>query len=143
MAGMAPEEFMDLMRHQLPLASEFSPIIETMEPGRALVRFPFNPRLIRPGATVSGPAIMALADLAMYVAILGEDREAVSAVTTSMTTHFLRPPGTKDILADCEVLRMGKRLITLQVYIYADGEEDPVAHVTGTYAKRSSIDEVS
>ena len=136
MPGMTKEEFMALVDDQLPMAAEFDPIVDEMTPGRVVIRFPFNRRLVRPGATINGPTVMALADLAMYVAILAEDREAVSAVTASMTIHFLQAPEQKDLIAECVPLKMGKRLMTLEVLVYSEGVEPPVAHVTGSYMRR-------
>ena len=71
----------------------------------------------------------------MYAAILGEDRSAVSAVTSNFNIAFLRATQGKDITAEAEVVRMGRRLVFLQVSLYEEGSRDPVAHATGTYAR--------
>lgn len=90
---------------------------------------------LRPGGTVSGPTMMALADAALYAAILAEIGLVALAVTTSMTINFLRKPAPDhDIVAQCQLLKLGKSLAVGEVFIYSLGDDQPVAHVTGTYA---------
>lgn len=90
---------------------------------------------LRPGGTVSGPALMAVADVALYVSILAIMGPVALAVTTSLTINFLRKPaGDADILGECRLLKVGKRLVVGEVTLYSDGSRLPVAHVTGTYA---------
>lgn len=90
---------------------------------------------IRPGGTISGPTMMALADLAMYVAILGEIGLVGLAVTTNMNINFLRKPtGGLNLRAECRLIKVGKVLVVGEVWIYSVDSEDPVAHVTGTYS---------
>ena len=90
---------------------------------------------LRPGGTVSGPTLMAVADVALYVAILGEIGLVALAVTTNLTINFLRKPrADKDLVAKCSLLKVGKSLIVGEVSLYSADEEEPVAHVTGTYA---------
>src|SRR5580698_9602363 len=77
----------------------------------ATVSLPIGVDQLRPGGTVSGPAMMALADTALYVAILGEIGIVPLAVTTSLTINFLRKPAAdKDIVAVCKLLKLGKLL---------------------------------
>lgn len=90
---------------------------------------------LRPGGTVSGPVLMALADAALYVAILGEIGLVALAVTTNLNINFLRKPGADaDLLADCRLIKVGKRLAIGEVSIYSEGDDEPVAHAVGTYA---------
>ncbi|CUA91095.1 uncharacterized domain 1 [Chelatococcus sambhunathii] len=108
--------------------------VEAVGPMSARLRCAYDERHIRPGGTISGPTIMALADLALYVAILGAIGPVGLAVTTNLSFHFLRKPGRRDLLADCRLLKLGKRLAVGEVTIFSDGEEEPVAHATGTYS---------
>jgi acyl-coenzyme A thioesterase PaaI-like protein len=79
--------------------------------------------------------MMALADCAAYVAILGKIGEVALAVTTSLNINFLRKPAAdRDIIAYCRLLKAGKRLVVCEVFIHSQGIEDPVAHVTATYS---------
>src|SRR5690606_19121575 len=90
---------------------------------------------LRPGGTVSGPVLMAVADVALYVAILGEIGIVPLAVTTSLNINFLRKPAAdRDIIGVCTLLKVGRSLAVGEVSIYSAGDPDPVAHAVGTYA---------
>jgi acyl-coenzyme A thioesterase PaaI-like protein len=101
----------------------------------AIVRHTVGQDELRPGGTVSGPVMMTTADVALYVAILGEIGLVPLAVTTNLTINFLRKPSSqKDILGKCSLIKVGRTLVVGEVELYSDGETDPVAHVIGTYA---------
>ncbi len=104
--------------------------------GCARVRHIVTEADLRPGGTVSGPTMMGLADVALYIAILGEVGIVPLAVTTNLNVSFLRKPeGGKNIIADCKLLKLGRSLAVGEVYIYSEGQEDKVVcHVVGTYA---------
>ncbi len=90
---------------------------------------------LRPGGTVSGPTIMALADVALYIAILGEIGIVPLAVTTSLSFNFLRKPKANcDLVAVCKLSKLGRTLAVGEVNVYSEGNDDPVAHAVGTYA---------
>jgi acyl-coenzyme A thioesterase PaaI-like protein len=90
---------------------------------------------LRPGGTVSGPVLMGVADAALYVAILGEIGIVPLAVTTSLTINFLRKPaGSKAVVGVCKLMKLGRSLAVGEVWLYSEGEPEPVAHVVGTYA---------
>ncbi|UVE16954.1 PaaI family thioesterase [Pseudomonas sp. LS44] len=90
---------------------------------------------LRPGGTVSGPTLMAVADVALYVAVLGEIGIVPLAVTTNLTINFLRrPEAGKRIIGECRLMKVGKTLAIGEVSLYSEGGEEPVAHVVGTYA---------
>jgi uncharacterized protein (TIGR00369 family) len=98
------------------------------------VRLAYHERHLRPGGTISGPAMMALADLTLYVAILANIGPVGLAVTTNLAFNFLRKPGRSDLLAECRLLKLGKRLAMGEVKIRSDGEPEIVCHATGTYS---------
>ncbi len=90
---------------------------------------------LRPGRTVSGPTLMGLADAALYVAILGEIGLVALAVTTNLNINFLRKPSADQaLLAECRLIKLGKVLAVGEVTLYSEGQDEPVAHVTGTYS---------
>jgi acyl-coenzyme A thioesterase PaaI-like protein len=94
-----------------------------------------GPEELRPGGTVSGPVLMGVADVALYVAILGEIGIVPLAVTTSLTINFLRKPtANKGIVAVCKLMKVGKALAVGEVALYSEGTNEPVAHVVGTYS---------
>lgn len=109
--------------------------IEEIGPGRVLVRRKLSEVNLRPGGTVSGPTMMALADHAMYAVILAHIGPVALAVTTNLNINFLRKPALQDLLAEGRLLKLGKRLAVGEVTLFNEGEEDdPVAHVTSTYS---------
>jgi uncharacterized protein (TIGR00369 family) len=90
---------------------------------------------LRPGGTVSGPVIFAVADLALYAAILVEKGLIPLAVTTNININFLnKPTAHKDLVADCRLIKVGKKLVIGDVFIFSEGSSIPVAHATGTYS---------
>jgi uncharacterized protein (TIGR00369 family) len=108
--------------------------VDEVGPLSARMRMTYHERHIRPGGTISGPAMMALADLALYVAILAHIGPVALAVTTSLNFNFLRKPEQRDLIADCRLLKLGKRLAIGEVSIFSEGSPDVVCHATGTYS---------
>jgi acyl-coenzyme A thioesterase PaaI-like protein len=103
--------------------------------GAATVRHAVGPAELRPGGTVSGPVLMTVADVALYVAILGEIGIVPLAVTTNLSINFMRkPPADRAILGVCKLMKVGRTLAVGEVSLYSEGLPDPVAHVVGTYA---------
>jgi len=100
----------------------------------ARVRMDFHERHLRPGGTLSGPSMMALADLALYVAILAQIGPVALAVTTNLSFNFLRKPKRTALTAECRILKLGRRLAEGEVALRSEGEEDLVCHATGTYS---------
>ena len=108
--------------------------IERVWHGGSRVRQAYQPQFIRPGGTISGPTMMALADFAMYVGLLASIGPVALAVTTNLTINFLRKPGARDLVAECRLLKLGKRLAVGEVTIHSEGLKEPVAHATSTYS---------
>ena len=108
--------------------------VEAVGPLSARMRCDYHERLIRPGGTISGPTMMALADLAIYVAILAQIGPVGLAVTTNLAFNFLRKPGQVALIADCRLLKLGRRLAVGEVSIMSEGSNDVVCHATGTYS---------
>lgn len=109
--------------------------IESLAPGRARVRLCAAARHGRPGGTLAGPAMMTLADTAIYAAILAGDAEATDAVTSSFHMCFLRRPPLRDVLADAEILKAGRRLMVGEVRLHTEGDDSPIAQATVSYAR--------
>lgn len=108
--------------------------IERVGMGSALVRMRASDSVLRPGGTVSGSSMMTLADATMYVAILASIGWVPLAVTTSLNINFLKKPKAGDVLADCKLLKLGKRLTVGEIAIRSEGDEEIVAHSTATYS---------
>ena len=110
-------------------------VIEEFKEDSILIRHRVSEKDLRPGGTVSGPTMMALADTAIYVALLREIGLVALAVTTSLNFNFLRKPvAERDLLAECRLLKLGKSLAVGDVSIYSEGDDAPVAHAVGTYS---------
>ena len=114
--------------------SESGLAIEAVWERGCRVRQAFRQRSVRPGGTISGPTMMALADFAMYVAVLAAIGPVPLAVTINLNINFLRKAAPRDLLAEARLLKLGKRLATGEVSICSQGETEPVAHVTSTYS---------
>lgn len=109
--------------------------IEHIASRRARVRMAADPRMLRPGGTVSGPMMFKLADFAVYVAILATLGDgALQAVTTNLTINFLTRPEPADLVAEVDLLKVGRRLAVAEVRLTSDGRHELVAHATATYA---------
>jgi uncharacterized protein (TIGR00369 family) len=102
--------------------------------GSARIRLAPHAKATRPGGTVSGPVLMMLADVAMYIAVLASIGWVPLAVTTNLNINFLRKPRPGPLLADCTLLKLGKRLAVGTVTICGEGDAQPVAHATSTYS---------
>jgi uncharacterized protein (TIGR00369 family) len=109
-------------------------VIEELWHGGARVRQRYRDDLVRPGGTISGPTMMALADFTMYCAVLAAIGPVPLAVTTNFSINFLRRPAQRDMLAEAHLFKLGKRLAVGEVMLRSDGEEEAVAHVTATYS---------
>ena len=89
---------------------------------------------LRPGGIVGGPGLMALADMAVWVPVLAAIGPEPMTTTVNLNIHFLRrvPPG--DVIAETRLHKVGKRLATGDVLMYADGDPEPVAQASVTYS---------
>ena len=120
------------------LAAEFPQskcTVEAVGNASASVRHPVGMAELRPGGTVSGPVLMAVADVALYVAILGEIGIVPLTVTTSFSINFLRKPSPdKAVVGVCKLMKVGKSLAVGEVTLYSEGGEEPLAHAVGTYS---------
>lgn len=109
--------------------------VEAVGNRAATIRHPIGIQELRPGGTVSGPVLMMVADVALYVAILGEIGIVPLTVTTNLSINFLRKPSAdRAIVGICKLLKMGRSLAVGEVALYSEGNEELVAHVVGTYS---------
>ncbi len=126
------EELATFMAEQFPQSDS---TVEAVGNGCATISQDIGHENLRPGGTVSGPTLMALADAALYVAILGEIGIVPLAVTTSLNINFLRKPSAEArIIGECKLIKVGRALAVGEVSIYSEGNPDPVAHAVGTYS---------
>ncbi len=108
--------------------------IEEVWHGGCRLRLAFNEKSLRPGGTLAGPTMMALADVAMYVAVLSAIGWVPLAVTTNLSINFLQRPDPRDLLAEARLIKLGKRLAVGTIDIRSESREGLVAHATSTYS---------
>jgi acyl-coenzyme A thioesterase PaaI-like protein len=125
-------EIVDLLVREFP---QSQCVVEEVGERSATVSHPVGPAQLRPGNTVSGPLLMTVADVALYVALLGTIGLKPLAVTTSLNINFLRRPSAHHpIVGVCKLLKVGRVLVIGEVSLYSDRNEDMVAHAVGTYS---------
>jgi len=120
-----------LLDHYFPDWRKLS-LIEELGERTIKLRLPFRPSLLRAGGTISGPALMMLADQAAYFLTLAQAGPVVSATTANLDIHFLSRPEPIDVIAEATLLRLGKRLAVSSVDLWSGAEL--VARATVTYA---------
>ena len=114
------------------LASRFE--IEDLRPLFVRVRMTATEADLRPGGTVSGPAMFALADCTFYMALLAVIGREALAVTTNASIDYLRKPAPGGLTAEARILKLGRSLAVGDVLIFSDGIEGPVARAGLTYS---------
>jgi uncharacterized protein (TIGR00369 family) len=133
---MSASELGAFLRAELPQAFNYDDLaIEHADGQRCRIRQRFRESMLRPGGTVSGATLMALADCAMYVVLLSAIGPVGLAVTTNLNINFLRKgAGGQDVIAEAKILKLGKRLAVGEVTLLSGDSPDPIAHVTATYS---------
>jgi uncharacterized protein (TIGR00369 family) len=109
--------------------------VEAVTGSGVRLRLPVGQEHQRPGGSVSGPTMMALVDGAAWMATLSRIGPVAMAVTSSLSISFLRrPPLDADLLADADLLRLGRRLSVTDVRLVSEATGELVAQSTVTYA---------
>jgi uncharacterized protein (TIGR00369 family) len=133
---MSVTELQSFLLAEFPQAFKAGDIsIESADGATCLLRQRYSEQMLRPGRTISGPTLMALADCAMYVVLLSAIGPVSLAVTVNLNINFLRKgaPG-RDVLAAVRLLKLGKRLAVGEVNLLSGTSPDPIAHATSTYS---------
>lgn len=131
---MSVQELTSFMAAEFPqVAQDFT--IEALRPMALTLRLNVAERHLRPGGTVSGPAIFALADVGMYLAVLAMIGPEALAVTTNCSLDFMRKPvAGADLVADVRLLKLGRVLAVGDALIHAEAADAPVARASLTYS---------
>lgn len=135
---ISADEFSELASQGVPFVGQMGCVIETIGFGTCEVRLPYQDLLLRPGGTVCGPAMMALADITLYGVVLSMIGRVELAVTADLNMHFLRKPAPGDLVARGRTLKLGRSLVVGDVTILAVATGNAVAHGVGTYALPAS-----
>lgn len=131
---MDAAELTAFMAREFPqVAEDF--VIEHLAEMEVRVRLRVTDRHLRPGGTVSGPSLFALADVGVYLAALAMIGPQALAVTTNASIDFMRKPAAAtDLIAECRLLKLGRVLAVGDVLIRSDGMQQPVARASLTYS---------
>jgi len=103
-------------------------------PGGCVVRLDATEKHLRPGNTVSGPALFTLADIGGYVCVLSHAGPDALSVTTSLNINFMRKAEAGPVDGRCRIMKLGKSLMVFDIDITAGPDNALVAHATGTYS---------
>lgn len=131
---LTPAAITDVIRQGVPASEGSGFLVESVTERGVVCRLPYSDRHLRPGGTLSGPSMMTLADAAMYAAVLARLGRLEMAVTQNLNINFLARPRPADLVAEVEILKMGRRTVVLDVKIFSAGSPNVVAHATGTYS---------
>lgn len=140
MSGRLPELKMTATELSAFLARDFAQVagdfvVEAATADELVLRLKVGEGHLRPGGTVSGPTMFALADVAIYLAILSRIGPVALAVTTNASIDFMRKPEAgRDLIARARILKLGRVLAVGDVLIWSDGGEAPVARASMTYS---------
>ena len=130
---MNAEEVLRFIEQSFPQGRNFCQIEELAQDSLRL-RLPFSASYLRPGGTISGPTLMALADTGAYFLILAMIGPVALAVTTSLNINFMRRPAPEDMIAKAKMLKLGRQLAVVEVYIEAASSGELVAQASVTYS---------
>ena len=130
---LSTTELNKFLLHEFPQMGGRLKVLST-NPTGVQVRMTIGEENLRPGGTVSGPAMFTLADCAYYLATLAMIGPVALAVTTSCSISFMRKPEARDLVADARILKLGRTLSVGDVLIYNEGGSEPVAHASLTYS---------
>jgi len=108
--------------------------VEALFPNHLRMRLDPVSSMVRPGGIVSGPTNMALVDVAAYAVIAAHHGAEAMAVTNSLSISFLRACYVEPTFADARLLKLGKRLATIDVRVWQRDEARIVAQSTVGYA---------
>ena len=102
--------------------------VEHVDAATIRIRMRAADRHLRPGATVSGPALFSLVDSVAWLMTLAHLEPGRDALTVSASVQFLRRPTAGTLIGEGRLLRMGRRFSVTDVLVHAG---DPPA-VSGT-----------
>ena len=133
---MTAEQLTHFLQQHFPqVANDF--IVQVSSDDKLSVEMPVESKHLRPGGTVSGPSMFALADVAFYLGILQKIGPEGLTVTTSATINFMRKPRLEPLVAIPQLHKLGRQLVVGNVLIFAASDpmfERPVASASLTYS---------
>ncbi|SEW18403.1 uncharacterized domain 1-containing protein [Aliiroseovarius sediminilitoris] len=131
---MSRDQLQSFLEEAFPqVAPDFE--IADVAPMQITVRTRIGDKHLRPGGTVSGPTMFALADVSIYLAILAMIGPKALAVTTNCSIDFMRKPAANtSLVAHARLHKLGRVLAVGDVLIHSEGNDAPVARASLTYS---------
>ncbi|MGC2856598.1 PaaI family thioesterase [Novispirillum sp. DQ9] len=133
-SAISLERFQEIMDADAPFATLFALRVEDIGPGTARFRMDYRPAVDAPNGGVTGAALMALADVAIYGVVLSVVGPVPLAVTTHLNVDLVRRCPRGDVIASASLIRAGRRLVTAEAWLASAADRKVVAHATGTYS---------
>jgi uncharacterized protein (TIGR00369 family) len=134
MPAISVQDFNQILIEKVPMAAEMGIRADQIRKGSARLVMPFSPRITRPIDVVCGPALMTLADVALFGAVLSGIGPVEMTVTSNLNITFLRKAERCGIIAEASLLKLGRRLAMGAVELMSADSDELVAHATATYA---------
>lgn len=131
---MSADELSDFFIKAFPSDPQRNFTFDRCEPGFLRIKLEPDETMLRPGDLVSGPTQMALADRAAYAVILAHIGPIAMAVTSNLNMSFLRGARRQNIFADASLLKLGRKLASVDVRLWQGAEDHIIAQSTVTYA---------
>lgn len=127
-------EIEEFFAAELPFFTSLGFRIESVDDGLGQARFVYDEKWTRPYGVINGGTLMALADVATYIAVFGRLGIVPLAVTNELKMNFLRPAIGGDVVASAELLKVGRRVAYAAVDVFmADNSDRLIAHATTSY----------
>jgi uncharacterized protein (TIGR00369 family) len=134
MPAISIAEFNQILIDKVPMAADMGIRADEIRKGSARLIMPYSQRITRPVDVVCGPALMTLADVALFAAVLSGVGPLEMTVTSNLNITFLRKAERCDVVAEASLLKLGRRLAMGAVELMSRDTDELVAHATATYA---------
>ena len=131
---LSADQLVDFFCEAFPSLPREAHHFEAVEPGFVRLRQSVEDTMLRPGGIVSGPTQMGVVDRAAYAVILAHIGIVPMAVTSNLNISFLRGVEARDFYADASIIKLGRRLATIDVRLWQDDPDKIAAQSTVTYA---------
>ena len=132
---MTLEELTARLHKGVPLAGALGIEVLSAGPEEAVLRLPPSALSLRPGGTASGPALMTLADVGIWVPLLVATGGGDETRTAQLQIAFLRPAGADGVLAEVRIVRRGRNSLYAEVWMRGEGQDKPCAHATSSWLR--------
>ena len=134
-ALFGPAEAREFLAELLsPWTRELGLTVQACSPAGAVLRLPRNPRILRPGNALSGQALLACADAAMAIAVMGHLGELRNVATVTIAADFMRAIPDGDVIVAATVRKRGRTLIFTECTFVDPRAPGIAVHATATWA---------